>query len=81
MGAMDRDITWIQTQLTMARWYLDAAVSAGAESVRQHVERARQTYEGIRRALTHLDMNIEDRKQIEKALLALGERIAAAESD
>jgi len=80
MDAMERDITWIQTQLTMARWYLDAAVSAGAESVHQHVDRARQTYEGIRRALTHLDINTEDREPIEKALSALHERIAAAES-
>jgi hypothetical protein len=79
MGATDRDITWIQTQLTMGRWYLDAAASASAEFARNYLERARRTYEGILQSLSQLDLSSEERELIGKAVSTLGERIAATE--
>jgi hypothetical protein len=80
MGTMDRDITWIQTQLTMARWYLDAAVTATAESVREHVQRARQSYEGVLQSFSQLDLDGEQREQLEREVSALKARVEAAES-
>lgn len=35
---------WIHSQLTLTKWYLDAASHAATESVHQHIERARHEY-------------------------------------
>lgn len=73
-------LTRIQTQLTVVRWYLDAAVSTAAESVRQNIQVARHTYEGILLALSQLDLQAGQRQQLEKELSAVRERIEAAEA-
>lgn len=74
----DSEISWIQTQLTVARWHLDATTSMPAEKVRSHLERARQTCENIARALSQLSLTEPERDEIEQSLSSLRSRMAAA---
>lgn len=77
MGSQDLDVSWIQTQLTVARWHLDATTSMSAENVRSNLERARQTCENILRLLPHSDLTEAQREEIERALSSLRSRMAA----
>jgi hypothetical protein len=78
MGSQDHDLSSIQTQLTAARWHLDAAVSAAAGDVPQSVQRARQIYDSIVRSLAKLSLTPEQRANVERELLALRSRLEAA---
>jgi hypothetical protein len=78
MGTMDDDIAWLQTQLTMARWHLDAALAAPIELARRNIERARQAYDGAREALENLDVTAERRELIARELVSIRERLQAA---
>lgn len=56
---------------------LDATTSMSAENVRSNLERARQTCDGIVRALAHSDLTETQREEIERALSSLRSRMAA----
>jgi len=78
MGTNRHDLTWIQTQLTLVRWYLDAAGSAVAEAVRHHVQQAQNMYDVTVQTLAVLDLNVEERKSIERELSDVAARLQAA---
>lgn len=78
MGTMDDDIAWLQTQMTMARWHLDAALAAPTEVARRSIDRARRAYDGAREALADLDVAAERRETIVRELAGIRERLEAA---
>ncbi|HTX24547.1 MAG TPA: hypothetical protein VMD03_07820 [Steroidobacteraceae bacterium] len=78
MGSQDQDLSSIQTQLTAARWHLDAAVSAPAEAVPHSLQRARDSYESIVGSLSRLNLTAEQRAHLERELSALRSRLEAA---
>lgn len=65
------DFTWIQTQLTLARWYLDAAASAATERVHHHSQQARNVYEATVRSLSRLSLDEQQRNLVARELSAL----------
>lgn len=71
MGTKHHDFTWIQTQLTLTRWYLDAAASAAAEAVHHHLEQAHSIYEITARSLAHLSLDEHERSFVERELAVL----------
>jgi hypothetical protein len=78
MATMDDDIAWLQTQLTVARWHLDAALSAPIEIARRNIDRARQAYDGAHDALRELNLTVERRDIIARELASIRERLQAA---
>jgi hypothetical protein len=78
MNSIDDEIAWLQTQLTVARWHLDAAVSAPIEMARRNIDRARQAYEGARQALRELGLTGERYEAFSKELTFIRERLQAA---
>lgn len=71
MGTDDRDISSVQTLLTVARWHLDASVYSAADAARRHRERARHTYDSIRRLLSELTVSPAEREEIEREISSL----------
>lgn len=78
MRTTDEDIAWLQTQLTVARWHLDAAIAAPIEVARRNIERARQAYDGAREALRDLSLSAERREALARDLASVRERLQAA---
>lgn len=72
------DIAWLQTQLTVARWHLDAALSGPIEVTRRNIDRARQAYSGALEALSDLKLPSERRDEIARQLASIRERLQAA---
>jgi hypothetical protein len=79
MRTKSYDITWIQTQLTLIRWYLDAATRASAEAVRQKIQQAREVYEAAARALSQMDLSEDQRESIDREMSVLRCRLDAAQ--
>lgn len=79
MGTKCHDLKWIQTQLTLARWYLDAASSAAAEAMRNNLRHAQSMYDVAMRALSQLDVDEDQRASIERELSELRARLETAE--
>lgn len=78
MRTDDQDLEWIRTQLTIARWFLDAAVlEPDPSAVRQHRERARQACDAIVSALSKLDPSTAERGQFQQELAAIQSRLGA----
>ncbi|MGH8218283.1 MAG: hypothetical protein ACREUT_06925 [Steroidobacteraceae bacterium] len=78
MKSIDDDIRWLQTQLTVARWHLDAAVTAPIEIARRNIDRARQSYQAAREALRELGLTGERYQGLADELEAIRERLQAA---
>jgi hypothetical protein len=75
MGTQQRDITWVQTQLTVARWHLDAALSATTEASQRNLERSCHVCESIVNVLSHLQVPAGQRQEFEGQLAAIRYRI------
>ncbi|GEM_PF-2115339 len=80
MRRTNYDIAWAQAQLTLARWYLDAAADATSEAVHHHLRQARRVYEITMHSLSHLDLSMEQRTAVEGELAVLRSRLEAAGS-
>ena len=78
MDAIERDIAWLRTQLTVARWHLDAAVAAPVEMARRNIDRARMAYDGAREALRDLNLTGEPHQTLTQELARIRERLQAA---
>ena len=68
----DRDATWIRLQLTLMRWYLDAASNAATEAVHQHIQHAWHVYEISQQALSTCQLTYDERSELERELSVLG---------
>lgn len=75
MGTKHHDVKWIQTQITLTRWYLDAAASAAAQRVHHHLQQAHRMYEITVGSLRHLSLDEDQRGSIERELEALRVRL------
>lgn len=78
MNSIDDEIAWLQTQLTVARWHLDAAIAAPIEMAHRNIERARQVYHGARETLTELGLAGERYQALSRELKSIRERLQAA---
>jgi hypothetical protein len=78
MGTKDHDISSIRTQLTAARWYLDAAVGAAADVALRNLRRAGQIYSEIAGWLDRSHLTGDQREEIERELSAVRSRLEAA---
>ncbi len=81
MSTTANDITWLNTQLTMAQWHLDAALAAPVEGARRNIDRARQAYDAAREALRELDLTAERRKELADLLARIRDRLQSAGAD
>lgn len=77
MGTQQHDVTWIQTQLTVARWHLDAALSASTEAAHHNAQRSCHVCESAMNALSHLSVPAEQREEFERELAAIRSRLEA----
>lgn len=77
MEMQHRDFDWIETQLTLARWYLDAAANAAAEAAYHHLQQARNVYEVTVRSLSQLNLDGQQRGRVERELALLRVRLGA----
>lgn len=75
MGTQQHDIIWVQTQLTVARWHLDAALSSTAEAALHNLQRSCHVCESTMNALSHLDVPSERREEFEQELAAIRSRL------
>lgn len=75
MKQQNCDLTWIQGQLTLARWHLDAAANSAADAVRHQMQKARDVYEKTRISLSRAELNDEQRASIERELAAVRVRL------
>ena len=71
----------IRTQLTVARWHLDAAISSDAESAREHQQRAREAFEEAVRVLARTELDTAQRQGVEQELFALRSRLKVDSKD
>ena len=78
MDTIERDIAWARSQLTVARWHLDAALAAPVEMARRNIDRARQAYEGARQALRELNLSGTRQEALAGELAHVRERLQAA---
>ncbi len=78
MVTYDHDMSSIRTQLTAARWHLDAAVGAASETMLHNLRRARRLYEDVAGSLPNLSLTREQHEEVERELAAIRSRLAAA---
>lgn len=78
MSSVEADVKWLQTQLTVARWHLDAAIAAPIDSARRNIDRARQAYEGAQQALRELGLTGDRHETLSRELKVIRERLQAA---
>lgn len=78
MNWTDDDVAWLQTQLTVAKWHLDAALTAPIELARRNIDRARQAYESAREALREIGLTGERYQSLSHELTHIRERLQAA---
>lgn len=78
MGTNDPDITSIRTQLTTARWYLDATVGSRSDRALICLERACHALESARLSLARLDPSHEMREEIEREIASIREQLDIA---
>ena len=78
MTAQDIDLTWIQTQLTLVRWYLDSAAASAAGAVRHRLAQARDVHETMNSSLARLKLSKEQRASVESELSVLHSRLERA---
>jgi hypothetical protein len=74
----DHDMSSIRTQLTVARWHLDAAVGVASDAMLHNLRRARQLFEDVARSLPHLRLTRDQREEVERELAAIRSRWEAA---
>ncbi len=72
---MHSGFDWFRSQLAVAQWNLDAAVSAPATLARLHLQRADQTYRELVRELPDSRMTEEHRAEIQRGLEEIGARL------
>lgn len=77
MGTQQHDITWVETQLTVARWHLDAALSTTAEAARCNLQRSCHVCDSLMDALSRLDVAAEKREGFERELAKIRSRLEA----
>ena len=75
MGTKHHEFEWIQTQLTLTRWYLDAAAHATAETLHRHLRQAHRMYEVTARCLSDLSLDGNQCTIIEQELEELRARL------
>jgi hypothetical protein len=78
MNSIDDDLAWLQSQLTVARWHLDAAIAAPIEIARRNIERARRAYDGAREALRKAGLTGERHRALTRELDHIRERLQSA---
>jgi hypothetical protein len=78
MRTKSHDIPQIQTQLTLIRWYLNAAAGTSQEAVRHKIQQARELYETAACSLSYLNLSAEQRESIERELSALRSQLETA---
>ena len=71
---MERDIAYIQRQLILARWHLDAAIGA-SDSAGDHIKRARLAYGSVLEAVAQVDLTPGQREQLEAELVSVRTRL------
>jgi hypothetical protein len=81
MNQKDCDLTWIQSQLTLARWYLDAAASSAAGAVRHQLKKATDVYDRVKVSLSNMELNDEQRESVERELSAVRVRLETASDE
>jgi len=74
------EVSSFEARLTLARWYLDAAVCAQDAAIRDHLARAREVYEGVSVGLRSLAAPAAHRASIEAQLGDLRSRLEEAEA-
>lgn len=75
MGTQQHDIIWVQTQLTVARWHLDAALSTTAEAAQHNLQRCCHVCESTMNAISHGEVPAEQREEFERELAAIRSRL------
>ena len=71
------DPKWVEAQLTLVRWHLDAMLSANADLRRDHWHRAATLFNEIEVALDGVELSPTLRAQLERELATLKARISA----
>jgi hypothetical protein len=66
---------WLQTQLALAHWHLDAATSAAADAVRVHRQKAQEIYTRMVNSLARANLNPDERPEIERRIEGLASRL------
>lgn len=80
MGTKHHEFEWIQTQLTLTRWHLNAAAHATSETLHRHLHQAHRMYEVTARSLSELSLDGDQRSFIERELAAVRARLDADDS-
>jgi hypothetical protein len=70
-------LEWFETRLTVARWYLDAALSASPEAGAAHLQRARELERRLRVRVTECSLDEEQRRHLVRRLDELAARLIA----
>jgi hypothetical protein len=78
---MERDIGYIQRQLILARWHLDAAIGATSDSAFAHLTRARLAYASVLEAIADIELAAEHREEIDTQLVAVRSRLDMSQED
>ena len=77
-GTMSADMEWFQLELALANWHLDAALSAAAEAVQYHRDKAQQSYSRAVAALTSATLSEDQRAEVERRIHAVRSRLEPA---
>ncbi len=80
MDTAHDEVSSFAARLTLARWHLDAAFSAQAAAVRDHLMRARQAYQSLTAALPALAATDSQRASLESQLADLRSRLEEVEA-
>jgi hypothetical protein len=72
------EFEWFETRLTVARWHLDAALTATRESAAAHLRQAGEMEQRLRTSITECKLGEEQHRRIVAGLDELTARLAAA---
>lgn len=71
---------WIRSQLRVAEWHLDLAVSSASEQiVGAHLQRAQEAYALAMTALEHEGLNTEEQSELKQRMQELSVRLHSIE--
>jgi hypothetical protein len=74
---MHAEFEWFETRLTVARWHLDAALSASVEMAAVHLRQSREIQGRLRARLSECTLAGEQRSRIAAGLDELHARLLA----
>ncbi len=72
---MSKDMEWFQTQLALAHWHLDGAISTAADAARHHRDSAQEIYTRVLNSLSRANLAPEERMEIQRRMGALSSRL------